>query len=289
MNTPLDSVRRRVARMRRLWLALFVAGVVLTSTVLDTPWTATFVVLVAILALAFVGPPRAGRGPVETGSPVHGRWVAVNGPGSRVPSHGVRSYGQAYAVDLLHPSRTVVKPRLGWGLRTRPATAYSSYGEPVYAVAAGTVVTVRDRLRDHRGRDTWPTLVWMMVVEAFFRELGGASRILGNHVVVDHGDGVWSAYAHLRRGSAVVRVGDRVAGGQQLAEVGNTGNTTEPHLHFQLMDAPYVTGAAGLPWRWCGVTELDETDPARATGARRSTALDDVPENGRIFEAVVGG
>ena len=71
----------------------------------------------------------------------------------------------------------------------------------------------------------------------------------------------------------VVGVGDRVSAGQQVAEVGNTGNTSEPHLHFQLMDAPHVTGAAGLPWRWRGVTELDEVDATRVTGERRDGAL----------------
>ncbi|MDF1604964.1 M23 family metallopeptidase [Nocardioides sp. YIM 152315] len=285
----MNALRRRTARLRQLWLVLFVTGVVLTSTVLDTPWWPSLAVLLCLLALAFVGPPRGERAPVETGSPVRGRWVAVNGPGSRVPSHGVRSYGQAYAVDVLHPSPSGAPARIGWGVRTRAPASYSSFGEPVLAVADGTVVAVLDRKRDHRSRDTWPTLVWMMVVEAFFRELGGAAWILGNHVVVDHGDGVWSAYAHLRRDSAAVRVGERVQAGQRLAEVGNTGNTTEPHLHFQLMDAPHVTGAAGLPWRWRGVTELEATDPARASGGRRETALEDVPENGRIFEVAVGG
>jgi murein DD-endopeptidase MepM/ murein hydrolase activator NlpD len=100
---------------------------------------------------------------------------------------------------------------------------------------------------------------------------------------------VWSAYAHLRRGSTCVSAGDRVSVGQQVAEVGNTGNTSEPHLHFQLMDAPHVTGAAGLPWRWRGVTELDEVDTSRVTGDRRDGALGDVPENGRVFEVSLRG
>jgi hypothetical protein len=284
-----SRLRRRVARLRTLWLLLFVSGVVLTSFVVDVPWSMGLAVLAALLLLAFVGPPRADREPVVIAPPVRGRWVAVNGPGTKVPSHGVRSYGQAYAVDVLRPSEACSPARLGWGLRTRQAAAYATFGEPVLAVADGTVVAAVDRVRDHRGRDTWPTLVWMMVVEAFFRELGGAPWILGNHLVVEHGGGVWSAYAHLRRGSVRVRPGEPVRAGQQLAEVGNTGNTTEPHLHFQLMDAPHATGASGLPWRWRGVTELDETDPTRSTGSRRDTALVGVPENGRVFEAGVGG
>jgi murein DD-endopeptidase MepM/ murein hydrolase activator NlpD len=282
-------LRRRIARLRTLWLTLFVVTVVVESTLLDLPWLVGLGGAAVLFGLAFVGAPRSDRDPVTVAPPVRGRWVAVNGPGSKVPSHGVRSYGQAYAVDVLHPQPAGASAKIGWGLRTRSPSSYPSFGEPVLAVADGTVVAATDWLRDHRSRDTWPTLAWMLVVEAFVRELGGARWILGNHVVVDHGDGVWSAYAHLRRGSTVVGVGDRVAAGQQLAEVGNTGNTSEPHLHFQLMDAAHVTGAAGLPWRWRGVTELDEVDASRVTGDRRDGALPDVPENGRVFEAAVGG
>jgi murein DD-endopeptidase MepM/ murein hydrolase activator NlpD len=79
------------------------------------------------------------------------------------------------------------------------------------------------------------------------RELLGPGRILGNHVVLDLGGGVYAALAHLRRGSVRVRPGDRVAAGQKLAACGNSGNSTEPHLHFQLMDHPSVLLAAGPP------------------------------------------
>jgi murein DD-endopeptidase MepM/ murein hydrolase activator NlpD len=59
---------------------------------------------------------------------------------------------------------------------------------------------------------------------------------------------VYSAYAHLRRRSLRVAVGDRVRASQQLGEVGNSGNSSEPHLHFQLMDHPKPMYAAGLPF-----------------------------------------
>ena len=86
-----------------------------------------------------------------------------------------------------------------------------------------------------------------LVAEGMVRELLGPGRILGNHLVLDLGDGVYAALAHLRRGSLQVRPGDRVAAGQQLAACGNSGISTEPHLHFQLMDHPSVLLAAGLP------------------------------------------
>jgi hypothetical protein len=72
----------------------------------------------------------------------------------------------------------------------------------------------------------------------------------GQPVVLDIGNGVYALFAHLRRGSVRVRPGDRVALGQQLGECGNSGNSTEPHLHFQLMDHPSVLLAAGLPMRF---------------------------------------
>jgi murein DD-endopeptidase MepM/ murein hydrolase activator NlpD len=89
-----------------------------------------------------------------------------------------------------------------------------------------------------------------LVLEGMVRELLGPGRILGNHVVLDLGGGVYAALAHLRRGSVLVRPGDRVAAGQPLAACGNSGNSTEPHLHFQLQDHPSVLLAAGLPLRF---------------------------------------
>jgi murein DD-endopeptidase MepM/ murein hydrolase activator NlpD len=111
------------------------------------------------------------------------------------------------------------------------------------------VVRAHDAERDHRSRGSVPAMLYL-VAEGMVRELLGPGRILGNHVVLDLGDGVYAALAHLRRGSVRVRPGDRVAAGQQLAECGNSGNSSEPHLHFQLMDHPSVLLAAGLPLRF---------------------------------------
>ena len=60
-------------------------------------------------------------------------------------------------------------------------------------------------------------------------------------------------YAHLRRGSLAVRAGDRVSAGQELARCGNSGNSTEPHVHFQLMDGPDLDTASGVPFTWRGI------------------------------------
>lgn len=70
---------------------------------------------------------------------------------------------------------------------------------------------------------------------------------LGNYIIVDHGNEEYSAYVHLSQEAITVEVGDSVRQGQVIGLVGNTGNSTEPHLHFQLMDSPDYPSANGLP------------------------------------------
>jgi len=272
------AVRRAVARRQTAWIWLFFTAVV-ASLPLDLPTPVVLPVLAGLLSLAHVRPPRSTREPVAVAAPVRGRWVALNSPGSSVPSHGVRAYGQAFAVDVLHPRPAGAPVALGWSLRTLAACDHSSFGEPVLAVADGTVVAAGGGQRDHRARSTWPGLLCMLV-EGSVREAGGARWILGNHVVLQHDDQTFSAYAHLRRGSLRVRPGDQVESGQQLAEVGNSGNSSEPHLHFQLMDRAVPSAAAGVPFRWTDAHVVaGEVDAGRGPGGERGG----VPANGQVF------
>jgi len=229
---------------------LWVAGALLVGSLLNGPaWTGPggLVLLVAGLALYFrVGTVR--RPPVEVGAPVTGRWLAVNSPADKVPSHGLHAYGQTYAIDLVHEPTEGSRPEFGTGPGFRPPEDFPAFGRPVLAPADGTVVRAHGRERDHRSRSSWPSLLYLFA-EGSLRELTGPSRILGNHVVLDLGGGVYAVLAHLRHDSLLVAKGQRVTAGQQVAECGNSGNSTEPHLHFQLMDHPSVLFAAGLPFR----------------------------------------
>jgi len=74
--------------------------------------------------------------------------------------------------------------------------------------------------------------------------------ILGNYAVIDHRNGEFSLYAHMREGSVCVDVGDEVERGQVIGRVGNTSNSEGPHLHFHLMDGPDFRFANGLPVRF---------------------------------------
>ncbi|WP_265520711.1 M23 family metallopeptidase [Oerskovia flava] len=282
-TAPVASLRRGVAGLMPLWFWLFVLAVV-GAVVVEAP-SATGMVLPALfLALAFVRPPRTDHDPVGVASPVRGRWTAINSPADAVPSHGIRAYGQTYAIDVLHPSPAGAATTLGWTGGSRRPETFSSFGEPVHAVADGTVVTASSWRRDHRARTSWPAIVYLLTVESF-RDLVGPGGVVGNHVVLDHGDGVFSLYAHLRRGSARVAVGDAVRAGDVLGEVGNSGNTSEPHLHVQLMDRARPLRAAGIPFRWEDATILDDTDPTRARGAVPTDVVEGLPAAGQVFEA----
>lgn len=277
-------MKRTIARWQTWWLRLFVLTV-LGAVWLPGPRPVELALMVGSFGLGLIRAPRSDRPPVDLAPPVRGRWVALNSPGSAVPSHGVKAYGQMYAVDLLQPSADAATS-IGWSLRVRKPESYLCFGAPVLAMAAGTVVRATSAQRDHRSRDTWPSLLWMMVVEGAVRELARAARILGNHVIVEHDDGTWAAYAHLRQHSTTVRAGDRVAAGQQMAEVGNTGNSSEPHLHVQLMDSPHPTAAAGIPIRWPDlIVDPAEIDPRWTVGEPKPTALPDLLRNGQVFDA----
>lgn len=275
-------MRRAVARFSTWWLRLFALSAVSLPLLGRSGWV-YLAAMAVMLGLATVRPPwDTEYEPVVVEPPVRGRWAALNSPATKVPSHGTRSYGQTYAIDLLHPRPPGTPTTIGWGLGMRPAEQFSSFGEPVHAVADGVVVAAAHRHRDHRSRLTWPSLLYLMIVEGFLRDIGGPRFVVGNHVVIDHGEGCFSAYGHLRRGSLRVTLGDNVRIGQQIGEVGNSGNSSEPHLHIQLMDRKTFTAAAGLPFRWRNIVLDAETDPTIAS-APPPTATPGLPANGQIF------
>lgn len=191
---------------------------------------------------------------VEVGPPVTGRWVALNSPADKVPSHGTHGYGQSHAIDIVAEPEEGSRPPFRWLWPVaRPNRDFPAFDAPLVAVADGTVVHASDGQRDHLSRNSGPALAYLMVLESSLRDMVGARRIVGNHVVLDLGDGVHAAYAHIRRGSLQVKAGDTVREGQVLARCGNSGNSTEPHVHFQLMDHPDLDVARGIPFTWRGV------------------------------------
>jgi murein DD-endopeptidase MepM/ murein hydrolase activator NlpD len=112
--------------------------------------------------------------------------------------------------------------------------SYPFFGDDIHAVADGPVVSVLDGLPEQIA-GTAPTGLKL-------EEYGG------NHVVQDIGNGNYAFYAHLKTGSVKVQPGDQLTGGQVLGNLGNSGNTTAPHLHFHVMDGPDFLKADGQPF-----------------------------------------
>ena len=250
------SPRTVVARLRPPLPALGALLIVVdASGVLPWPWLdgmglVGVAVLFLFMAADRVAPPPAPLRLVER--PVTGPWWALNSPATKVPSHGTHSLGQTYAIDLALDPRDGSHPEFGSGPQWRRPEEYPAFGQPVSSPVAGTVVRVHDRRRDHRARSGRASLLFMLLVEGFVRQVGGVRWMTGNSVVVRGDDGTHAVLAHLRRGSVLVGRGDRVTAGQELAECGNSGNSSEPHLHVQLIDSPGIAGACGVPMSFRG-------------------------------------
>jgi hypothetical protein len=189
-------------------------------------------------------------GEVALALPFHGRWLVQNSPARRVPSHGIDVLGERYAIDFVavdHRNRSAATRDWRTALATEPPERFVGFGRPVLAPAGGTVVATHDGEPDHRARRSQLALLpYALGQGARLRQ--GVPAVAGNHVIIAlPGGDVFVALAHLRAGSLRVGVGQSVAEGDQIAECGNSGNSTEPHLHLQAMDSADLTVARGVP------------------------------------------
>lgn len=207
--------------------------------------TGLAVLLLTILMLVLHRTLRGKeRPPVIMAPPVSGAWTAVSSPSTSVPSHGTHLFGQTWAIDMLASGPDPHSFPLTRGFR--PAADFPAFGQPLTAGTRGTVVLARDTAPDHRSRNSWSALP-VLFIENLARGMLGSRHIFGNLVVIASDNGGYLAYAHLQQGSACVQPGDRVEPDTVIARCGNSGASSEPHLHLQAMDRPSPTFALGLP------------------------------------------
>jgi Peptidase family M23 len=198
--------------------------------------------------------------PRVIGPPLRGsNWVALNGccdPGwphrdAILPANMRLNNSQRFAIDWM---RTDDDGDFYAGDRTNNES-YAGYATPVYAVADGTVTETEDDMDANAPGilpASDPVLAAKLTVE----------NIDGNHIIMDIGDGMYAMYAHLIKGSLLVKPGDKVKKGQQIAQLGNTGNSNAPHLHFQLMNGPSLLEADGIPYALDAFGYQGQLDPA---------------------------
>lgn len=191
--------------------------------------------------------------------PFGGLWLARNSPARRVPSHGTDLLGERYAIDFIGvDGRRRTAERRDWRtfLAAEPAERFFAYGRPILAPADGIVAEVHDDEIDHVGRRSQLALVpYALGQRARVRQ--GVGAVAGNYLIIALRDsGAFVALAHLRAGSIRVAAGDEVRAGQHVAACGNSGNSTQPHVHVQVMDSPDLSVARGIPMAFRRFREL---------------------------------
>ncbi len=214
-------------------------------------------------ATPVVAPPLRGEG-----------WIAAEGccsPDSHhrnglFPVNGSIYAGQRFAIDFIQVNAD------GWLVTGDPDVLenWEAYGKPVVAAAGGTVVDTYDGFEDQ--------------VPGVVPDMSKLSPMenTGNFVIVAHDDGTFSLYAHLKPGSVVVERGERVETGDTLAQVGNSGGSQAPHLHFGLTDRVPPAAAKGIPYAFDHFMVAGFADPAHLLEAIEGQASYPRDEGGPV-------
>jgi hypothetical protein len=205
------------AIVRAFWIGL--AALALLAIVPRRRISLAFNVLVGLgslfLVVQLVQLERGPEDAVAIDLPVEGVWFVASGGRSALVNGHYPLRVQRNALDLLQ----VVDAKTHRG-GADLLTNYYSFGKRLLAPGDGTVTTVIDSRPDKPVGDS------------------DLEHPEGNIVVIDIGEGRYVLYAHLKQGSARVRVGDRVVSGQDIGLVGDSGNSDEPHLHIQVQSSP---------------------------------------------------
>jgi murein DD-endopeptidase MepM/ murein hydrolase activator NlpD len=156
--------------------------------------------------------------------PFYGRWLVFWGGRTLDQNYHAATRDQRFAYDLI-----AVKDSADHSGSGRLNTDYYAFGQVIVAPAAGKVVEATDGVADNVPHQLNP------------------KQPAGNHVILDFGNGEFGLFAHLKKGTVRVKTGNAVAAGDTLGLCGNSGNSSQPHLHFHLQNGPILFAADGLP------------------------------------------
>lgn len=179
---------------------------------------------------------------IDLAYPFTGCWLVQNSPANGVPSHGTHAFAAAYAIDFVPvgDSGRTAPITLSSLVRPEPADRSPGFGRPILAPVEAVVVAVHDTEPDHPAYRGLPSIRYALSQRR--RAAAGWVALAGNHVLIDSG-GIIVALCHLQQGSIQVARGQQVHAGSALGRCGNSGNSTEPHVHVQAIDSLDITRA----------------------------------------------
>lgn len=165
--------------------------------------------------------------PIIIQSPVRGRWAFMNPPGHHPDAKdfvAVNIKGMPY-----HPFNLIV--HIFYRLKVENTFAW---GKEVFSPFDGKVIKVSNKQNDRYNLNLLRDLIKGLVFAPGYKNRG-IDYFLGNYIIIESAEGIFTLLAHLKKGSISVEEGQHVKSGDSIARVGNSGNTIQPHLHFQLM------------------------------------------------------
>lgn len=176
--------------------------------------------------------------------PVNREWFVYWGGRDIEDNYHAVDVSQRFALDLL-----VMRDGQSYSGDPSRVENYHCWGRPILAPADGVVLRAVDDLPDQAIGTT------------------AGENPAGNHIVIDFGNDEYGVLAHLRKGSVSVAEGDTVAAGQEIGLCGNSGNTSEPHLHFHIQTSPKPGQGEGLPAQFTNYrsngTAINRGEPQR--------------------------
>jgi hypothetical protein len=199
----------------------------------------------------------SNESPIVVSPPLRGDWIAGDSVNNRADAAHRRAVlvdrghawlAQRYAIDWVQ-YHLIDGVRTTWKGPEDKNDSYFCYDQPIYSVAAGKVVDAADDLPEnvpHSGK------------YAISIDFNNAA---GNHVVIEIAPNRYVLYAHMRPGTVQNKVGDTVKVGDILGHVGNTGSSSEPHLHMHIDDQPSFLAGNGVPYEF---TQGSESGPVDA-------------------------